>query len=159
MFLIKPYLQKEFQIECSHMQAVLTENESTKEKILFEGPGIIRFSSQGTISFKMFNHIPANQESEKYLNIFSMGDDNNQCLLRAYDYAGYKWEGWTNLFCSIWANLQADFLITGKLDSLTTVNLDTIYQPSKKNYSSMLFVLHSVSGIFLYFQNRKRNEN
>lgn len=52
--------------------------------------------------------------------------------LRAYDYAGYKWEGWTNLFCSIWADLQADFLITGKLDSLTTANLDTIYQPSKK---------------------------
>lgn len=70
MFLIKPYLQKEFQIECSHMQAVLPENGSTKEKILFEGPGIIRFSSQGTISFKIFNHIPANQESEKYLNIF-----------------------------------------------------------------------------------------
>lgn len=36
------------------------------------------------------------------------------------------------MFCSIWADLQADFLITGKLDSLTTANLDTIYQPSKK---------------------------
>lgn len=87
---------------------------------------------KGTISFKMFNRNPASQVSEKYLNIFSMGDDNNQCLLRAYDYAGYKWEGWTKLFCSIWADLQADFLITGKLDSLTTANLDTIYQPSKK---------------------------
>lgn len=133
MFAVKPYLQKDFQIECSNIQAILpSENASEKEEILYEGPGIIRFNNQGTISFKMFNHNPASQVSEKYLNIFSMGDDNNQCLLRAYDYAGYKWEGWTNLFCSILADLQADFLITGKLDSLTTVNLDTIYQPSKK---------------------------
>lgn len=133
MFAVKPYLQKDFQIECSNIQAILpSENESEKEEILYEGPGIIRFNNQGTISFKMFNRNPASQVSEKYLNIFSMGDDNNQCLLRAYDYAGYKWEGWTNLFCNIWADLQADFLITGKLDSLTTENLDTIYQPSKK---------------------------
>lgn len=127
MFLIKPYLQKEFQIECSHMQAVLTENGSTTEKILFEGPGIIRFSSQGTISFKMFNHIPANQESEKYLNIFSIGDDNHQCLLRAHDYAGYEWVGWTNLFCSIWADPRSDFLIDGRLNSITAVIIGAKY--------------------------------
>lgn len=127
MFLIKPYLQKEFQIECSHMQAVLPENGSTKEKILFEGPGIIRFSSQGTISFKIFNHIPANQESEKYLNIFSIGDDNHQCLLRAHDYAGYEWVGWTTLFYSIWADPRADFLIDGRLNSITAVIIGAKY--------------------------------
>ena len=74
MFAVKPYLQKDFQIECSNIQAILpSEKESEKEEILYEGPGIIRFNNQGTISFKMFNRNPASQVSEKYLNIFSMG--------------------------------------------------------------------------------------
>lgn len=125
MICLEKYLGEETSIDCPDIRIYQwkSNDENNQQEVLFQGPGEIRLSSDGYISYRIYaqNMIKSRQIPYGCI-LLGMGHGKEvlPCIMEAVDYSGNKWSGgWTEPSFSF-LSAKPQPLVRGKIKHLCT---------------------------------------